>query len=172
MVKKETVIGKHIEFPHRMDSLLKEHYGASDESKRIGCCEDILNISDKEHLEALLLEPLSHIIADARIHTAKYQLMNWMKRLGYIYEGQTYWQQMREIFKQIIYHNICKANRIQNNKYTIEKEQYKEQFENLDFTAVLKIQNQSGQDAMNGFIWVLNTCILFVAEYNFTLVTG
>lgn len=172
LVKKETVIGKHIEFPHRMDSLLKEHYGASDESKRIGCCEDILNISDKEHLEALLLEPLSHIIADARIHTAKYQLMNWMKRLGYIYEGQTYWQQMREIFKQIIYHNICKANRIQNNKYTIEKEQYKEQFENLDFTAVLKIQNESSQDAMNGFIWVLNTCILFVAEYNFTLVTG
>lgn len=79
---------------------------------------------------------------------------------------------MREIFRQIIYHNICKANRIQNNNYAIKVDKYKEHFENLDFTAVLNIQNQSSQDDVYGFIWVLNTCILFVAEYNFTLVTG
>jgi len=171
LVKKETMIGKYIEFPHRLDSLLKEHFGVFEEQKRIRSCDDILNLSDKETLENQLFEILQKVIVDTKIHTAKYQILDWIKKLGYAYNGQTYWQQMREIFKQIIYHNICKANRIQNGIYQIEANQYRKFFDLLDFLDILKIQNSSSQDVMNGFIWVLNTCILFVAEYNFTLLT-
>lgn len=171
LVKKESIIGKYIEFPHRVDSLLREHYGVCDELKRLRCCNEILNISDKEHIEILLLDALKQVITDARIHTAKYQFMDWMKKLGYVCKSQTYWQQMRELFQQIIHHNICKANRIQNNCYRIKEDQYKECFENLDFTEILKLQNLSSQDSVHGFIWVLNTCVLFVAEYNFALLS-
>lgn len=172
LIKKETIIGKYIEFPHRVESLLSERYGVYDEAGRIRCCNEILNISDKEHIEMFLLDALKQVITDARIHTATYQLADWIEKLGYAYKSQTYWQQMRELFQQIIKHNICKANRIQNNCYQIKEGQYQECFENLDFTEILKIQNMSSQDSLKGVIWVLNTCILFVAEYNFTLLAG
>ena len=84
--------------------------------------------------------------------------------------GQTYWQYMRGIFKQIIHHNICKANRIQNNQYAVDDAQYRECFEQLDPVRILEIQNTCSREEMEGFIWVLCTCIFFVAEYNFTLV--
>ena len=70
---------------------------------------------------------------------------------------------------EIIYHNICKANRIQNNVYKIKPEQYRECFDSLDLGEILKVQNEFSNTS-NGFIWVLNTCVFVVAEYNFSLV--
>ena len=72
--------------------------------------------------------------------------------------------------KQVIYHNISKANRIQYEQYQIPENKYKEYFERLDLTEILKVQNFVGKDSAIGFIWVLNTCIYFIAEYNFRLV--
>lgn len=87
----------------------------------------------------------------------------------YAHSGQTYWEYTRNIFRQIIRHNICKANRIQYDQYQIEEDTYKDCFENLDLTEILKIQNSVSKNESTGFIWVLNTCVLFVAEYNFAL---
>lgn len=99
--------------------------------------------------------------------TLKYQLKDWMIKSGYVHNGQTYWEYLQQIFKQIIYHNIHKANRIQNGQYEIEETKYKEYYENLDFTKILKVQNLFSKDDEGGNIWVLNTFIFFVAEYKF-----
>ncbi len=82
----------------------------------------------------------------------------------------TYWKYMRGVLKQVIYHNISKANRIQYGQYQIPENKYKEYFERLDLIEILKVQNSASKDSITGFIWVLNTCIYFIAEYNFRLV--
>lgn len=77
---------------------------------------------------------------------------------------------MRDIFQQIIYHNICKANKIQNGQYYVENDELKTCFEQLDLTEILKTQNLLSEDVNTGVIMILNTCVFFIAEYNFALV--
>jgi hypothetical protein len=96
-------------------------------------------------------------------------LIDWINKQEYANIGLTYWQYVRNLLVKIIYHNICKANRIQNNIYEIKMEQYKQCFESLDLVEILKIQNVFSRNS-NGFIWVLNTCVFVVADYNFSLV--
>lgn len=172
LVNKETIIGKMVEFPHRIDDLLEKHLGVWNEEKRKKCCDAILNISDESNIDHEFQNILQEIIAADRLETTKYQLRDWIKRLGYIHMEQTYLECMRAVFIQIICHNICKANRIQNSQYHVETIGYRECFDNLDLTRILEIQNVSSRYDETGFIWVLNTCIFFVAEYNFSMITG
>lgn len=103
--------------------------------------------------------------------TLKYQLKDWVKRAGYAECNKTYWQYVRDLFVQIIYYNICKANCVQNGVYRIERGNYRAVFKNLDFEKILEKQNDfSGVE--DGYIWVLNTCVFIVADYNFSLVKG
>ena len=46
----------------------------------------------------------------------------------------------------------------------------KEQFEQVDLSQILNVQNEVSQDMENGFIWVLNTCIFLIPDYNFRLI--
>lgn len=170
LVNNETAIGKIVEFPHRIDDLLKKNYEIIDRDIRKEYCNAILNITDDKEIDNKLQETFQGIISEDLQKTLKYQLKDWLTKLGYVHVGQTYWKYMRGIFKEIIYHNICKANRIQNNQYHIAEDKYKECFEDLDLTEILRIQNDASQDINLGYIWVLNTCIFFVAEYNFALV--
>jgi hypothetical protein len=169
LVGKESKIGKIVEFPYRIDDLMNEHFGITNTETRQKCCEDILNFSDVDHIEEKLQEILQKAITDERQKTLKYQLKDWINKLGYANSGQTYWQYVRNLFVEILYHNICKANRIQNNIYDIELGQYKQCFESLDLGEILNVQNAFSKTS-NGFIWVLNTCVFVVADYNFSLV--
>lgn len=170
LVRSETAIAKFIEFPHKIEDLLNKHFGICDEQKRKKCCKKILDISDEINLDDKIQNILYGMIEDNSLQTAKYQIKDKVTRLGYAHNGQTYWEYMRRIFSQIVYHNICKANKIQNNQYQIEDARYKQCFEELDLTKILRVQNISSRDVNTGFIWVLNTCVFFVAEYNFALV--
>lgn len=169
LVHNENVIEKVVDFPHRLDDLLKEHFGIKNMEIRKGCCEEILSISDVENIEEKLQQILHNILSDNRQKTLKNQLKDWINRIGYANNYQTYWQYVRKMFIEIIYHNVCKANRILNNIYDIEKEQYRECFERIDCGEILKVQNMFS-DAPTGFIWVINTSIFVIADYNFALV--
>jgi hypothetical protein len=169
LVNQETAIGHLVRFPHRLDDLLDKHYGISDESSRRFCCDSILNISGMDDIDKIIRNILAGIMDDHRAQTARYQLKDWVKKAEYIRFGQSYHEYMRRIFLQVIRHNICKANRIQNNQYEIADDDYRKRFDSLDLIEILKIQNKFSKDEQDGFIWVLNTCVFFVAEYNFAL---
>lgn len=170
LVANETVLSSMVEFPHRIDGLLKNHLGVSNMQIRENCRNKILNLSDVNGMDEMIEITLQGVIEDDRLLTAKYQLIDWVKKQKYTLALQSYWKYMRNIFRQIIKHNICKAHRIQYNEYQIEEDKYKERFESLDLSEILRIQNLVSKDEDTGFIWVLNTCVLFVAEYNFILV--
>lgn len=169
LVSRETIIEKVVDFPHRIDDLMNEHFGITNAEIRQKCCEDILNLSDAAQVEEKLQEVLQNAIADDRRRTLQFQLKDWISKAGYTNRGQTYWQYIRNLFVEIIHHNICKANRIQNNTYDIEGENYKECFERLDLGEILNAQN-TFSNTSTGFIWVLNTCVFVVADYNFSLI--
>lgn len=170
LVKNESVIAKSVEFPHKINDLLNEHFGIVDECVRYCCCNAILDISNGKNIVDIIQAILQGAIEDSKLQTAIYHLNDWVMRCGYAQSGDTYWKYMRDIFQQIIYHNICKANKIQNGQYYVENNNLKTCFEQLDFSKILKIQNILSQDVNTGVIMILNTCVFFVAEYNFALV--
>lgn len=170
LVEQETILGSKVDFPHRVDDLLEKRFGVSDAEKRKKCCNEILEISSANSVENVIENALQKVIAGHILPTAKYQLVDWVTKQEYIHKNQTYWKYIRDVLKQVIYHNISKANRIQYGQYQIPENKYKEYFERLDLTEILKAQNSASKDNITGFIWVLNTCIYFVAEYNFRLV--
>lgn len=169
MVERDTVIGSLVDFPHRVEDLLKDRFHVENQKKREKCCEDILNISDAENIGELIDKALKGVVDDSCLQTAKYQLIDWMNKQNYANRNQTYWRYMRYILQKVIEHNICKANQIQYKQYEIPEKRYKDYFERIDFSEILRVQNLSGRDDRSGIIWVLNTCVLFVAEYNFNL---
>ena len=89
-------------------------------------------------------------------------------KLGYINNNDTYWLHLRKVFRELIIMNIMKGNRIQNSK-TISRNNYKEGYNNIDLEMILNRQNDVSRDTDNGYIWILNTCIFIVAEYNIKL---
>lgn len=169
LVRKESVIQPHVYFPHKLDDLLDKHFQITDLGIRQACCEDILNFSDRQNIDERLDQVLQNIPEDPRKKTLKFQLKHWIDRANYANEGKTYWQYMRDLFVKIIYYNICKASNIQKGVYLIKSEQYRESFESLDPGIILDKQNDfSSLDT--GYIWVLNTSVFIVADYNFSLV--
>ncbi|MCI9417652.1 MAG: hypothetical protein HFI82_09660 [Eubacterium sp.] len=170
LVEQETALRSIIYFPHRIDDLLKEHFGMNDIAKRKKCCSKILDIFSICNIENTMQSILQGFIEDDKLPTAKYQLIDWMKKQSYLHTNQTYWMFMRNVIQQIIHHNICKANNILYGQYQIPEDRYREYFERLDLKEILKAQNLVSSDFAKGFIWVLNTCIFFIAEYNFKLV--
>ena len=170
LVEKETMLGAIVAFPHKIDDLLEKRFGVDDLKKRKKCCDEILKLSEVNNMEEIIHSVLQEIVKDNQFLTAKYQLMDWVKKHNYVYANQTYWRYMRSIFQKVIQHNICKANRIQFGQYEIFADKYKEHFEKLDLIEILKAQNLVSKDNTTGFIWVLNTCVFLIAEYNFDLV--
>ncbi len=170
LVEQETILGSKIDFPHRIDDLLEKHFGISNAEKRKKCCNEILEISSASNMEHMIDAALQEVVAEHILPIVKYQLADWVTKLGYVHMNLTYWKYMRGVLKQVIYHNISKANRIQYGQYQIPENKYKEYFERLDLIEILKVQNSASKDSITGFIWVLNTCIYFIAEYNFRLV--
>ena len=170
LVEQETILGSKLDFPHRIDDLLEKHFGVSNVEKRKKCCNEILEISSVNSIENVIDNALQGVVAEHILSTAKYQLVDWVTKQEYIHMDLTYWQYIRSVLKHVIYHNVSKANRIQYEQYQIPKNKYREYFERLDLTEILRVQNLASSDNITGFIWVLNTCIFFIAEYNFRLV--
>ena len=78
---------------------------------------------------------------------------------------------MREVIGEIVCHNIEKAYVIQHeDRNDSNDRKLKEQFEQVDLSQILNVQNEVSQDMENGFIWVLNTCIFLIPDYNFRLI--
>lgn len=168
LVRRETIIKELIEFPHRINDLLEEHYGITDDQKRKECCEQILAVQSDDDIPGQMCEILKGVIEEKRRNTAKYHLGNMIEKIRYAGQKKTYWNYMRDIMGQIIYHNICKANRIQYNQYLIRPDDLRECFERIDFNEILNIQNTSSRNDQTGFIWVLCTCIFIIPDYNFS----
>ena len=65
--------------------------------------------------------------------------------------------------------SISKANMIQYGKYDVSSGMLKKIYSTIDYGAILREQNRCSA-GIDGFLWVLNTGVFFVIDYNFDLI--
>ena len=75
---------------------------------------------------------------------------------------------MRKVLQEIVCHNIRKAARIQ--KEDTNENNLRKQFEQIDLSEILNVQNEVSRNSKKGFIWVLSTRVLLIPDYNYKLV--
>ena len=155
----------------KVRNILAGRFGVVDEDHLNRIVEGILSQNNEGSFLKATEELLKDTVAKKDVKTALYQLKDLVWKIGYVRDGNDYWRHMRNLFKQVIRINIDKAYRIQYGKacYENNKLESRGRYDSLDERNILHVQNEASRCDHDGFIWVLSTCILLVAEYNFRL---
>ena len=164
-----TFIAGLINLPIKLGEILSDRFHVSDEEKCQRCVEDLLNLNEKETLLEKIGEILTGVVAEDSLMTAKFQMRATLEEKEHMNQGLTYYEYMKWLFRQIIIHNIKKANKVQNGVYEMELQDMKKQFFTLELEEILKKQNNASRDVQEGIIWILNTSVFFVPEYSYDL---
>ncbi len=162
-----TMIAWLVDLPRKLDEILEEKFCISDANLRDGCQEQLLQLKESEEIEARVESILRAVILGNDLHTAKYLVSDIINKSMYCNMGLTYYEYMRKLFVEIIRHNIRKARKIVGGCYGIRDDGLHSVFEQIDFTEILDAENECSRDLLNGVIKVLNTSVLFIAEYKF-----
>lgn len=156
--------------PVRIHDMLISRFHAIDNPQLENIVSLILSSSEEMYFIENTMSFLEGILSEQDIKTAAYQLKDHVLRIGYTRNGKNYWEHMRSIFQQLILINIEKAFRVQYGKevWSCCGLSEKEKYDAIRFIDILG--NQNAVSSHEGFIWVLSTCIMLVADYNFGLV--
>lgn len=168
---RDTYIAKLFGLPRKISEILSEKYYLEEENKRNECVLQLLSVKNVEKDLKALFSDVQHIINEYINHdvkSASNQIYHTLLDL-YLDKGYTYYEYMIYIISIIVYHNICKAKKICFNSYDIEKNELQESFRSIDLLDVLNRQNEYSDDSYNGIIWVLNTSVFIVPDYNINL---
>ena len=169
--ERNSSISQIIKFPSFLEGKLSE-IEISDSVTRNRCINEIMKlVIDDLELPQKIEGCLLGIVKDEYLTNAKNHIASQMRRIDGRETGQSFFSYARDVLCKIILHNIRKANKVQNNSYNIPNEKLKAIFQGLDLTKILEIQNHCSQNGDDGFIWVLCTCVLFIPQYNFDLLT-
>lgn len=163
-IAKRTELSKIMEFPERLNDALKS-YRISDEDCE-SCAEALLGIEDGNQIEEKIQNIMKDYLEGSEFERALHHIPKVLSEGKYLAFNKPFWLYLRDVFSQIIQHNICKANLIQNGFYAVEDAEIRDVFLKLNEVQILKEQNALSKDPNKGIIWVLNMSILFVAEYD------
>lgn len=166
---KDYNIAKMVNLYKKMYGILEERFSLVDSVKCNSCIEQMLNINDSESVKDRITNILNDSLTGRDLKTAIYQFEHILNKCGYLCQGDTYYTFMRKKFQYIIGQNILKAYKIQTELTKSYSELDKEILLSLNLGEILNKQNEFSRDIENGFIWILNTCILFIPEYNYIL---
>ncbi|MCI8668791.1 MAG: hypothetical protein HFI34_04600 [Lachnospiraceae bacterium] len=168
---KDTFIAHLIDLPRKMEEILSKRFMIQDKEKCAEYVEKILFIhSDENDLAIQVREILCGDLDEQALLTAQFQMKNLIEKNRYASLGKTYYEYMRGIFNEIIAHNIRKGKMIQSGEYNFPKYDLEKCYEDLSFLDILDRQNIRSRDLEAGMIWVINTSVLFIPDYNFNLI--
>ncbi|MBQ6993486.1 MAG: hypothetical protein IJN64_03175 [Lachnospiraceae bacterium] len=162
----ESAVVKWIDFYEKVPDILEKRYYISDNMICKQCVEYIMGMKElsSETVNRLKIFLKAHI-DEAEVATAVYLFKDWIERVGYTRKGLNYFEFMRGNFIQIIKQNISKAYMIQYNNYDVSEAIFKD----LNLKEILMKQNKCSEDEENGYIWVLNTCLFLIPDFNLSL---
>ena len=109
---KDTIVAKSVDLRRKMREILIERFAVEDNSICDNCVDELLMISSEHNLITAIADKLNNVVGLENLNTAKYQFKDVLSKLGYISNGYSYWDYMRDMIKQIVIHNICKAHHI------------------------------------------------------------
>ena len=134
------------------------------------CVEEIFSLSTIHNVNEHVREILRNNIKSEELDTATYQLCDWIKKMQYLNLNKNLFGYLRTIFIKIIKCNIIKARNISVAETVYSFDKWQDYIEDVDLISILQKQNECSRNSTNGFIWVLNTCVFLVAEYNTRLI--
>ena len=166
LVKRVSCVEKILNFPDKIKYVLEESLSITDCTTQKHILNCILNLCDETHLLENIKSAFYGYEDNPEYLRVCYMLKADIERMQFMHIDISYWKYVREIFKQIIVANACKANNIQNGRYSISKTEYSE----LDLAEILNKQNLKSAGKFTRCIWVLNTSVFLIADYNYSLV--
>ncbi len=161
-----------VSYPVKVHDLLADRFHVAEE-KLGSIVEKVLRLDQEDDLLGKIERLLTDAVEQQNIGTAIYQIRALVWKMGYVKNGSNYWKYMRSLFQQVILINIDKAYRIQYGRDAYDNciLNCREKYNDLGEQSILEMQNEESRDEEDGYIWVLNTCIMLIAEYNFRLLT-
>lgn len=166
---KDTLISKLIGFPIKIKDMLEKnlYLHEKDAGDFLGY---ILDAKTHNEIDDIIKQ-FSQDIADKKeLRTFIYHLHILIDELGFFESCESYNDYMRFVFKQIVAHNVKKANKIQNDVYSLEENIMKNTFESIDLLKVLMVQNKMSDLESLAKIFVLNTSVFLLPDYNTKLI--
>lgn len=168
---KDNPVKKLVNINKKLHGILFDRFSLTDEDTCCECVEEILKLTLDENLKDRIEKILIDKLSINYLETAKRQIEDVLiSNCNTQNKDQTYYTFMRMIFNYIIRENITKALRIQGESSAVFAELNRDSFLSLNLKHILIKQNEFSRDIENGFIWILNTCIFLVPEYNFELI--
>lgn len=166
LAKRESVIYKLLQLPDKMDKYLKEKCDSFSEKNRTACVEAILSMDSQEKHKDNIKDILSQYVEKDKLHNADCYIKSKLQSIGCLEHNKSYYNFVQDIFKQIIRHNIMKAYYIQKAEYIITEDDIEKSFYNLNYVEIVDKQNSLSSDSGSGIVYILNTCIFIVPDYN------
>lgn len=165
---KDNFIAKLIRFPLKIEDILIKNFQLQ---KTIvdTYIENLLNLNDLKLIEYNAHNYLKSFIEEKDLKTFICQLMHIVQELQYI-PTYTYNEYMRFVFKYIIFSNIKKAHNIQFSTYSTCEKDLKQHFYDVDESDILEKQNVISRLTGNAEIYVLNTSVFLIPNYNTNLI--
>lgn len=79
-------------------------------------------------------------------------------------------QYTKELFREFVIHNLCKASAITRDTDDISVLTAQQYWESIDYSEIADVENQCSHSEQTGFVYVLATCLFFIPEYNSDLI--
>ena len=167
---RNTFVARNMLFPEKLEKNLREVVGLSDKKQREQCLNDLLTCSSRLQLDSDIYKTIALAPNPECANTGKHALPRVMARCNYSDLGMTYWAYIRKMFVNIIHENIRKSNYITGKNYLFAHQNYAAAYSQVSQQSILAKQNADSNDFQNGFIWVLNTSVFLIADYNTSLI--
>lgn len=163
---KETIVSKNID----LSKIVKKIFDKYLQDLADPCIEELFSITCKTNIEIVLKKHFIRTLDERELNEMTMEISALFDRMHFLENNISYWDNMKNIFKSIIIHNIRKANMIQNGIYDVKLSDLNSEYKKLDLCKILKSQNEISGDNLQGFIWILNTCLFLIPEYKFSLI--
>ncbi|MDO4466489.1 MAG: hypothetical protein Q4C49_05710 [Bacillota bacterium] len=165
---RNSLIAKMTGLPKKLRELLNNRYGIKDEVISEQLLIKILSLEMQKTFISKIIELLIPYIGEEKSKEAATMFHHILKKYIEFEKNKSFLMYSRSVLNRIIQYQICKADRIVTNddRFT----DYLIKYKDIDYQSILSIQNRVSSDEEAGFIWVLNTCVLLVPEYNLNLI--
>lgn len=160
---------KLTKFPEKIFEILTKRFHTA-KAVSEAFVEKILQVSSMDEVDKLICDVLKGNLIDEDLKTFECQLKVLIKEMAFMENNKSYNEFMRYVYKQIIVHNIKKANKIQNGVYNVENEALLECYNGLNAQEILDRQNNNSAMTCERHVWVLNTSVFIVPDYNSSLI--
>ena len=153
--------------PHKLLEEIGKHGVPGVDAK--ACARDLLSLEASDQVIERIENIARGKISDSNLQTFKYWMRSKIQKIGYIGRNINYYEHMRSIMVTLALLNIRKAYKLQGGDYHFDSHRISEVYSTISLDDVLKVQNIASSDPQTGVVYILNTSLFIVSDYDIKL---